>query len=265
MHLDLIDIGVNLAHGRFRSDLPQVIERAQAAGVQRMIATGTSVQASLEARALAERYPGEIYATAGVHPHHARLWDGSVAETLRELAASASVVAIGECGLDYDRDFSPRDAQRRAFAAQLALSGAVGLPVFLHERAAHADFTAILREHAREVSVVVHCFTGERAELDAYLELGAYLGITGWICDDRRGVHLRELVRHIPRERLMIETDAPFLLPPSLRDAVRGRRNEPAYLTHVLEAVAKAVGAETVDVARSTTAAARSLFRLGER
>ena len=258
---ELIDIGVNLAHKRFHSDLEQVMARARSAGVTRFIATGTSVPASREAHALALRYPGTVFSTAGVHPHNARQLDAHTIPALRELAAHPSVVTLGECGLDYDRDFSPRPIQRECFQAQLALARELRRAVFLHERAAHADFCAILREHASaKLPMVVHCFTGGARELEAYLELGAHIGITGWICDDRRGSHLRELVRMIPEQRLMLETDAPFLIPPRLRSRRKDGRNEPANLTHVLSTVARALDRSQAEVASLTTANALRFF-----
>jgi TatD DNase family protein len=158
------------------------------------------------------------------------------------LASFPQVVAIGECGLDYDRDFSPRDQQRAAFESQLELAAELRKPVFLHQRSAHDDFARMLQNaRPRLAGGVVHCFTGDERELDCYLELGLCIGITGFICDERRGMHLQRLVRRIPPERLMIETDAPFLLPRDLA-SVRGRRNEPAYLPHVAKSVARHAG-----------------------
>jgi TatD DNase family protein len=261
--LELVDIGVNLTHKRFRADLGEVLARARRAGVGEMVVTGTSVAGSWAASDLARAHPGALTATAGVHPHGAReCGDGTLAE-LRALAGRAEVRAIGECGLDYDRNFSPPAVQRRWFAAQLDLAAELGMPVFLHERAAHGDFLAILRERRAALpAAVVHCFTGSGAELDAYLAIDVHIGITGWICDDRRGRHLRELVGRIPADRLMLETDAPFLLPPGLPHPPPGRRNEPALLPHVLDQVAAGSGRAREEVARDTTATARRFFRL---
>jgi TatD DNase family protein len=179
------------------------------------------------------------------------------------LARAPEVAAIGECGLDYDRDFSPRDRQKSAFEAQLELAVELGKPVFLHERRAHADFTSILANVApRLVGGVVHCFTGTIAELERYLELGLCIGITGYFCDERRGKHLVEAVRLVPAGRLMVETDAPFLRP---RDLPSGRRNEPALLPHIARAVARARGESDRDLFRHTTATAQTLFGFGER
>ena len=260
----IVDIGANLTNRAFSHDLDQVIARAFAAGVGTIVVTGTTASASRDALALARTRPGRLYATAGVHPHHASEVDHGVIDELRALQQEPEIVAVGECGLDYDRDYSPRDAQRRAFAAQLALACDLGRAVFLHERSAHADFAAILREHRSSFPRgVVHCFTGSGDELDAYLELDMHIGITGWICDDRRGVHLRELVGRIPADRLMIETDAPYLLPRDLKPMPRNRRNEPGLLPHVLRAVASARGESVDAVASHTAATSRAFFGLG--
>jgi len=259
--MELIDVGVNLAHESFRGDLTEVLRRAEEANVVHMVITGTSAEKSRSAAELARAHGKS--STAGVHPHDASSFDEPTCATLRELAAREEVVAIGECGLDYNRDFSPRPAQREAFAAQLRLAAELGLPVFLHERDAHEDFVAILREHRSSLpAAVVHCFTGSGEALDAYLALDCHVGITGWICDERRGLHLRELVGRIPPGRLLLETDAPFLLPRTIRPKPRSRRNEPAYLRHVLATVAEARGEPTDHVAAHTTAAARALFGL---
>lgn len=264
----LIDIGVNLTHRQFAQDRPRVIERARAAGVVQQVVTGTSLAASQASVLLAREYVGELWATAGIHPHNASEYDERSLPRLRALLAERGpsdeglVVAVGECGLDYDRDFSPRAAQRRCFVAQLALAVETGKPVFLHERAAHADFRAILAEHAGDlVGAVVHCFTGTLAELESYLELGCTIGITGYLLDDRRAGELREAVRRLPLERLMLETDAPFLLPPSAKKS-HGRRNEPALLPLVLEGVARVTGHDREAVARATTENARQFFGL---
>jgi len=259
----LIDIGVNLAHDSFDRDRAEVLARARAAGVVQMIVTGANGESTRRAIALAEAHPARLFATAGVHPHHATELDDALAAELERLAAHPAVVAVGECGLDYYRDLSPRDAQRRAFARQLELAVRLGKPVFLHQRDAHADFIAIVREYRRAlIGGVAHCFTGAGAELSECLSLDLAIGITGWICDERRGAHLLPLMREIPDERLMIETDAPYLLPRDLELKPNSRRNEPAYLVHVARAVARARGTGFETLATTTTAAARALFQL---
>jgi TatD DNase family protein len=262
--MQLIDIGINLTHDSFDADREAVIARAQAAGVTALLITGATLPASLEAATLATepRAAGiALYATAGVHPHHAAELQASDEVALRALLARPEVMAVGECGLDYHRDFSPRDLQRRAFAWQLQWGSECGKPLFLHQREAHADFVALLREQrGAALQGVAHCFTGNDAELDACLELGLHIGITGWICDERRGLHLRELVRRIPRGRLLLETDGPYLLPRDLKPMPRNRRNEPAWLPHIAATVAACRGESLEDCAEHTTAAARQLF-----
>jgi TatD DNase family protein len=260
----LIDIGVNLTSKQFGADLSAVIEDALRADVRYMIVTGLTAKLSQAALELARTRPNVLYSTAGVHPHNARLFDRHTKGELRNLARCPEVVAVGECGLDYDRDFSPRPEQRSAFEAQLELAAELGKPVFLHQRSAHGDFERILRNARPKLAGgVVHCFTGDERELDCYLALGLCIGITGFICDDRRGTHLRSLVRRIPPERLMVETDAPFLLPRDLK--VKSRRNEPAYLPHVAAAVARYAGRDEAEVRRTTTRVAFELFGLAKR
>ncbi|HVY80912.1 MAG TPA: TatD family hydrolase [Steroidobacteraceae bacterium] len=261
---ELIDIGINLTHDSYDSDRDAVLARAAAAGVTQMVVTGASEDSSHKAAALARAHPGRLFATAGVHPHHATEVTDAVAEQLELLAHRPEVVAVGECGLDYFRDFSPRDVQRAAFARQLEIAARVGKPVFLHQRDAHDDFIAILREHraALAAGAVAHCFTGTAAELAAYLDLGLAIGITGWINDERRGAHLLPLMREIPAERLMVETDGPYLLPRDLSPKPASRRNEPAYLPHIAATVARARGERFEQLAASSTAAARRFFHL---
>ena len=255
----LVDIGANLTHAAFADDLGEVLARARAAGVGSIVVTGTSVAESLAAARLAEAHG--LYATAGVHPHHARDCDTGTIAALREIAALPRVVALGECGLDYNRNYSPHPDQERWFVAQLELGIELGKPLFLHSRDAHPRFADIVRSHKVEKGVA-HCFTGERDELHAYLKLGLYIGVTGWICDERRGRHLLALVREIPADRLLIETDSPYLTPRDLRPQPKARRNEPAFLPHVLRALARALGRPAEEVAAQTARNARALFGL---
>jgi TatD DNase family protein len=261
--LTLIDIGINLGHDSYDVDRDAVIGRAVASGVVQMMVTGASIEGSRKALEVARSHPGRLFATAGVHPHHATELTSDALSVLEELAREPEVVAAGECGLDYFRDFSPRPAQREAFHRQLELAARVGKPVFLHQRDAHEDFFAILKEHKQTlVGGVTHCFTGGAHELRAYLELGFAIGITGWICDERRGAHLLPLMREIPAERLLLETDGPYLLPRDLHPKPASRRNEPAYLPHIAAVVARARGETVESLARSSTTATRTLFGL---
>ena len=189
--------------------------------------------------------------------------DAAFAE-LAALAAEPDVRAVGECGLDFNRDWWPRDMQARAFQRQIDLALEVGKPLYLHEReAADALLEQLIPVRERLGRVVVHCFTGEAETLERYLDLDFYIGITGWICDERRGGHLHELVTRIPADRLMIETDAPYLLPRTIRPRPNTRRNEPMHLPWVAEEVARLRGDTPEDVATSSWEVADRFFRLG--
>ncbi len=240
----MIDVGANLTHAAFRADLDQVVARARDAGVASVVVTGTTVEESRAAQEVADKHG--FYATAGVHPHHASECDAQTIPALRALAKHPRVVAIGECGLDFNRNYSPRPDQEKWFVAQLELGIELGKPLFLHSRDAHPRCAEI------------------REELHAYLDLGLYIGITGWICDERRGRHLLELVREIPRDRLLLETDSPYLTPRDLRPQPRARRNEPAFLPHIAQTVARAVGRPVAEVAAETSRNARTLFAIDE-
>ncbi len=261
--MELVDIGVNLTSRRFRDDREAVCLRALEQGVGTLIVTGTSLEESRAAAALCGDAPLTLRATAGVHPHGAADWDDATAREIAALARQAGVVAIGETGLDFNRDFSPRPAQERAFHAQLELAAECALPVFIHQRDAHQRLLGILREHRdRLVDGVVHCFTDTTEALHDYLDLGLHIGVTGWICDERRGAALQQAVADIPAGRLMVETDAPWLLPRGLRPKPAGGRNEPAFLPHVVASVAHYRGETPEALAAHTTATARRFFRL---
>jgi TatD DNase family protein len=258
----LIDIGANLTHESFLSDLEQVLERASAREVSAIIVTGASAAGNASALELARRYP-HLHCTAGVHPHEASHYTETYGAELRRLGGERAVVAMGECGLDFYRDLSPRPVQEYCFAAQLEIACETGKPVFLHERDAHDRFVAILEPWLKRLpKVVVHCFTGTRSQLEAYLELGCYIGVTGWICDERRGRELRDFIGLVPANRLMVESDAPYLLPRTIKPAPKSRRNEPAYLPHVVETLAAAVGKSYEQVAAETTATAKEFFNI---
>ncbi|MEA3198128.1 MAG: TatD DNase family protein [Gammaproteobacteria bacterium] len=239
--------------------------RALEAGVRRQIVTGADMASSSQAAALAAEHPALLSSTAGVHPHHALSFDASRREELSELLHRPEVVAAGECGLDYYRNFSPPDAQRAAFVAQLELAAEARKPVFLHQRDAHDDFAAILEDfRAVLTGGVAHCFTGGRSELEEYLALDLHIGVTGWVNDERRGQLLRESVPHIPADRLMVETDAPYLLPRDLVPHPKSRRNEPCYLPHIASAVARLRGESLETIAEFTTRNAIRFFGLDE-
>jgi TatD DNase family protein len=261
--LVLIDIGVNLTHDSFDADRELVFERARDAGVVAMLVTGSTLDDSARAIGLCREYPRGLRATAGVHPHHASGFHADDVARLSDLLADPMIVAAGECGLDYFRNFSPPAEQRRAFELQLSLADRHRRPLYLHQRDAHADFLAMLREHPGPAShAVLHCFTGGMVELEDCLAAGLSIGVTGWICDERRGQALCEAVSRIPDERLMLETDSPYLLPRTLRPKPAHRRNEPMYLPAILAATADCRGQTPAAVAAATLANACRFFGL---
>jgi len=266
----MIDIGVNLANQRFAKDIEETLDRAQQAGVEKLILTGTSVEESRAVvelcQSYAEAFPEMLYATAGIHPHDASTLDSESISVLRELAAQPEIVAIGEMGLDFNRNFSTPAEQEKAFEAQLELAVELQLPVFLHERDAADRQLQILKSYRDDlVDAVTHCFTGSKQALFGYLDLNMHIGITGWICDEKRGEELQQLVNNIPLERLMVETDAPYLLPKNMPEPPKGKRNEPEFLPWVIEGVAKYREESCDQLASATTANAARFFRLDQK
>jgi TatD DNase family protein len=261
--MDWIDIGCNLGHESFDNDRAEVLQRAHDHGVVQLVLTGASSGGSEKALELAREAPARLRATAGVHPHLADEVDDDSLARLATLHRDPLVVAVGECGLDYFRDLAPRGVQQRAFEQQLALAEQCGKPVFLHQRDSHDDFRAILKSWRDRLGpVVVHCFTDTRRALYDYLDLDCHIGITGWVCDERRGGALKEIVPEIPADRLMLETDAPYLKPRNLRPKVRTHRNEPCWLPWIGGTVAALRGISPTDLADRTTRTARAFFAL---
>jgi TatD DNase family protein len=257
----LIDIGLNLTHESFTRDLQAVLNRAAAAGVAGMLVTGSDVPHSQAALRLVRNHPPQLRSTAGIHPHHARDFSPQQLPVLQGLLADPLVLAVGECGLDYFRNISTHAEQEQAFRIQLDLAADIGKPVFLHERDAHDIFVGILGEYLPRLSGgVAHCFTGTVAQAQQYVEMGLYVGITGWICDERRGESLREAVREIPLDRLLIETDAPYLIPRDLKPKPKSHRNEPMYLPAVLRRLAVCRNEDVEMLAAATFANAQRLF-----
>jgi TatD DNase family protein len=261
--MELIDIGVNLTNKSLLVDLDGVMQRAADAGIAQMVVTGTSVDESLAAIELCLGYPERLVSTCGIHPHHASEWGESSYRSLRDMAANDCVRAIGETGLDFNRNYSPPQDQQKAFERQMELAAELRLPLFCHQRDAHHRFAEMLRAYRDDLGrVVVHCFTDTRHALVDYLDLDCYIGITGWICDERRGLELRELVSLIPADRLMLETDAPYLLPRNLDPRPASRINEPAYLRHILDEVADCLQRPAEDLARDCLQNSRVFFDL---
>lgn len=263
--MNLTDIGANLSHESFSHDLDAVIKAARDNGVTRIMITGTDRSSSEAALKLSQADPTIFRCTAGYHPHVADSFDDAALSVLRDLLGQPEVVAVGETGLDFNRSFSSRESQLRAFEQQLELATETGLPLFLHQRDAHGEFVELLRRYRSGiVGGVVHCFTDNRQALEDYLALDMYVGVTGWICDERRGQELQGLVSLIPSDRLLLETDAPYLLPRTLVPKPKTRRNEPKYLVAVLDTVAECCGRPADQVARETSENATRLFGLPE-
>jgi len=261
MSYTLIDAGVNLTNHQFDEQHQEIINRANSAGVNNMLIIGCDIAGSEQSLELAIKY--QQYSTAGIHPHDAKSVTSELETQLKHLAKHDEVVAIGECGLDYNRDFSPRDIQRSVFRRQLAVAEDLNLPVYLHERDANEDMLKILNEF--KVRGILHCFTGNASSLKSYLDLGLYIGITGWVCDERRGKELQQLIPHIPLERLLLETDSPFLIPRSIKPKPKSRKNEPALLPHICQTVAQLYKIEAETVATQTTKNFNHIFSLETR
>lgn len=266
----LIDIGLNLASSQFAGDVLGVLNRARQAGIGACVLTGANEQSSEQVLSLCRQYasafPDMLYCTAGVHPHDAKHWRPETQRLLKRLLEQPETVAVGETGLDFNRDYSPRPIQEQVFESQLALSADTGKPLFMHERDAHQRQFEILQAYRGEFNKgLIHCFTGDREALFNYLDLDLHIGITGWICDERRGSELQSLVKHIPLHRLMLETDAPYLLPRSIKPKPASRRNEPAYLPWVLRSVAEHRPESAEAIATATRQTSIDFFGLDKR
>ena len=260
-----IDIGINLTNKQFHNDIDTIIQNALDADVSQMILTGTSIKNSEASAKIAKQYPNILYATAGIHPHDAKSFDEQSISKLNFLLKQDHVISVGECGLDFDRDFSPRPIQEQCYKAQLELSIAVQKPLFLHERAAYERFMAITKDYLPQLpKAVVHCFTGSLKEAKSYLDNGFYLGFTGAISDTNRFSHLKEVLQYVPLDRMLIETDAPFMLPKNVpKQALtkyHERRNEPAFLPYVAGTIAQFKGINLTDVAEASTKNAKDFF-----
>ena len=257
-----IDIGINLTNKQFNNEHNEIINLALATGVHFMILTGTSIRGSKESAEIARNYQDVLFSTAGIHPHDAKSFNSESINELRKLLKQNHVVSVGECGLDFDRDFSPRPIQEKCYRAQLELSIEMNKPLFLHERAAFKRFNEITDEYLSKLpKAVVHCFTGTLEEAKTYLDKGFYLGFTGAISDTNRFKHLEEVIKYVPLDRMMIETDAPFMLPKNM-PRMQNRRNEPSFLPYVAQTIAHLKKISISEVADETTEVARNFFRI---
>jgi len=260
-----IDIGVNLTGSSFKKDTEQVVERALQAGVVQLVVTGTNIQHSEQAIRLTQQYESICYATAGLHPHHASDYCSDTGSELRDMLAYKNVVAVGECGLDFNRNFSTRKQQIAAFEAQLDIAIDLKKPIFLHQRDAHNDLIAMIKSCRNQLTqVVAHCFTGTAEEVEDYNSLDMYIGVTGWICDERRGQSLQQAVKNIPLDRIMLETDAPYLLPRDLtQKPLEKNRNEPCFLPHIAKSVANYMAVEETQLVTVAYENSRRFFDIG--
>tara|TARA_B110000858_G_scaffold194792_2_gene249887 strand:+ start:16044 stop:16838 length:795 start_codon:yes stop_codon:yes gene_type:complete len=262
--MNLVDIGANLSHESFSDDLDEVVSSAQAAGVSHIIVTGTDQKSNEAALSLSQSRPEFFSCTAGYHPHVAESFDEKALLSVRALANEDKCVAIGETGLDFNRNLSTAESQLEVFEEHLKLAAELGLPLFLHQRDAHPEFVSLLRRYRDQiVGGVVHCFTDSEQALEDYLALDMYIGITGWVCDERRGAGLQALVGQIPPNRLLIETDSPYLLPRTIRPKPKTRRNEPKHLIEVLYTLARCCGRPAELLAKETSENAKRLFGVG--
>ncbi|XP_018579380.1 uncharacterized protein LOC108917319 [Anoplophora glabripennis] len=281
----LIDVGANLTNKKYSRDLDSVIQRAKDSGVQKIMVTGTSVKASKEALRLTRIYPNTLYSTAGIHPHDAKSYTDETWEELRRLAENPECVAIGECGLDYNRNFSEPEDQRMVFRKHIELAIELNKPLFVHERDAHEDLLRILDDFKGKLPpVLVHCFTGSSEHALAYLDKGFYIGLTGYLCKDKSDTGVRKLLEDgsVPLDRLVVETDAPFMypntraskLPIHVKDGLTERsmtflhryctfqRNEPCSLPAIVEMIAAFMKKKPEEVALATSFNAMKLFGL---
>ena len=252
------DIGVNFSSEQFDSDRDAVLTRAAQAGVSHLILIGSDIGETEKNIAFCQQHSG-CFSTAGVHPHQAACVSDDWLTRLRQLLTQPQIVAVGECGLDFNRDFSPRPVQQLIFAQQLQLAKSCNKPVYLHERDAFETQIAMLTEQQINHGVA-HCFTGDSSQLKAYLDLGLYIGITGWVCDERRGQALQQALRYVPADKLLLETDAPYLLPRTLMPKPASRRNEPAFLPAIASVVAQLTGTDVAALAAQTLHNSATLF-----
>ncbi len=263
----MIDVGVNLTNKRFDKDRTELITRAKNIGVEQLLITGTSVNESKRALLLCQNYqqqfPNTLYATAGVHPHDADDVSVNYLAELTRLAEHPQIKAIGECGLDFNRNFSAPEQQLKVFKEQISLAKQISKPLFLHQRDAFQPWFAELKPFADQVpAMIAHCFTGNKYELEQCIDVGMYIGITGWICDERRGKTLQDIVSLIPLNRLLIETDAPYLTPRTIKPKPKSSRNEPSYLPFIVDKIAKITALDPSEIACQTSTNAQRIFNL---
>jgi TatD DNase family protein len=256
------DIGVNLLDRRF--DAQGVIARASEQSVTQACVISSSLEETISAQSFVREhnervgYQQLVY-TAGVHPHYADDFCDDVVTHLKQIMSDENMVAIGECGLDFNRNFSSKENQLNAFEAQLKFAAENKKTIYLHERDAFEEQIQLLEKYLPDIpNAIVHCFTGTTQQLETYLELGCYIGITGWVCDDKRGLELQEAVKHLPLERLLLETDSPYLFPKNVKP--RAKNNEPCFLPHIARKVAQLKGVELQELSKISLENSHKVF-----
>ena len=228
----MFDIGANLTSSRFSDDLDSVLDESLEAGVKKVCITSSNLEDVRNAKKITEKYEN-LYYSVGFHPHNAKDFKVEFLKDMSIYLEDPKAICLGEMGLDFNRNFSSKKEQILCFESQLSLANSISKPLFLHQRDAHKEFLSVLDNHKFNQKLIVHCFTGNLSELEDYLKRDFYIGITGWVCDLKRGLELRECINHIPQDKLLIETDSPYLSP---RKKIR--RNEPKFLIDVAEEVA---------------------------
>ena len=256
-----IDIACNFTHESYKDNLNEVITNAELEGVEKFVLLSASL-ADLELIKEIQIYaPEKFFITAGIHPHHATEILDSNYDDLLDRLESINPNAIGETGLDYFRNISPPDVQKKSFSMHIEIAKELSLPLYLHQRNAHDDFIRTIKENRNNFpKFIVHCFTGTQKELDEYLELRAYIGLTGWICDSNRNIDLRQSIKNIPIDRMMIETDCPYLIPRNLPNKPKKNINEPKYLPHIANEISDLIGVEIDELKLATRNNAINFF-----
>ena len=235
---EIADIACNFTSERFDNDLDEVIKRAIDNKITKFGLICSRMSDLSKLLKIYKQYSKNMFYTIGVHPHHANEINDDYLKKLKDVITTNNPHAIGETGLDFFRNLSTYEQQIYVFEEQIKIAIDTNKPLFLHQRDSHDDFIKILRKYSSDISkAVVHCFTGTQGQLDDYLELDCYIGITGWICDEKRNIELRKAIKNIPLEKLMIETDCPYLIPKNLVEKPKNNRNEPSNLNHIVSEI----------------------------
>ena len=263
MQMLLADSCFNINHESFKNDLGDILDAANNVGVEYFFCPASKEKEIEDLINLSESYQKNIFCSVGIHPHNASDLKPNTIENLKKYLGNQHVKAIGEIGLDYYRNFQSPEIQKKCFNAFLELASTNQYPVFLHHREAFSDFYPMIKNCIGEVpDSIVHCFTGTKSELKKFLDLGLYIGITGWICDPKRGADLREIIKYIPLDRLLIETDAPYLVPKNMVNKPRNNRNEPLFLEHIANDISELLNIDKALLAEETTNNFKKLFRI---